>query len=610
MNNQTKNKEVVMPQNQNPTSSDEFDNLFDDQPILNGVGSDQAKSQSVDPSQKMNLQTSNYPLPIIWFKGSQNRCEISLSKVRELLVQEEWGVMNDNELIRRNGSVLEIHDLKSLSKYLWKLYHLLPEEDFQDPNKLGEVKKEIDTELGGVEYEYFSKKEVDHALLKFGWMNEKTFITLRDFFDNPKKLKHRDYVEEDYTPVVRDTDSEVSHFFQNGVVRITKSNIDLLPLSSVKDGYIWETKFKDQIDEIQIQDEPKGIFKDFVEKCMSVKDKDGNWKLDQSEYTTFRTTYGYLLSNYTNYGQSPAPLFVDRETDGIHAEGGNGKSLVMSSVEHWKKTLSINGKNIDKKDKFLFSGVNFDTEFIFLDDVGDDFDFKVVYNYTTSDMEIEKKFKDRFVIPKDQKPKLGVATNYIMSDTDFSSTRRQYIVEFGSYWHDKTKFEGTSVQDHYGKRFFDHGWTDQDWIDFYNFGFHCIKEYLLKGVVANDRSNYRKKQIVAKIEGFGNNDGVVDFIQDYIIQGKGFMNETPVNGEYWGIKLDDFYNDFVNQSDDQVVEKWDQTRFHKAVWEICKDRSWEYNPHRTGTTMSQKRSLKGERGKQKPYIKVGKVVHE
>ena len=72
----------------------------------------------------------------------------------------------------------------------------------------------------------------------------------------------------------------------------------------------------------------------------------------------------------------------------------------MSSIEHWKKTLSINGKNIKKDDKFLFSSVNHDTEFIFLDDVGDDFDFKVVYNYTTSDMEIEKKFKDRFVIPK------------------------------------------------------------------------------------------------------------------------------------------------------------------------------------------------------------------
>ena len=176
-----------MSNNENPTSQDQFDNLFDDQPtILNGVGSSQATSKSVDSSPKTKLITSQYPLPIIWFKGTQGRCEISLSKVHQLLVDQEWGVINDNELIRRNGSVLEIHDIKSLSKYLWKLYHLLPEDDYQDPDKLGEVKKEIDTELGGVEYEYFSKKEVDHALLKFGWMNEKYFITLRDFFDDPK----------------------------------------------------------------------------------------------------------------------------------------------------------------------------------------------------------------------------------------------------------------------------------------------------------------------------------------------------------------------------------------------------------------------------------------
>ena len=49
-------------------------------------------------------------------------------------------------------------------------------------------------------------------------MNEKYFITLRDFFDDPKKLKHRDYVAEDYTPIVRDSNTEVSHFFHNGVV--------------------------------------------------------------------------------------------------------------------------------------------------------------------------------------------------------------------------------------------------------------------------------------------------------------------------------------------------------------------------------------------------------
>ena len=82
-----------------------------------------------------------------------------------------------------------------------------------------------------------------------------------------------------------------------------------------------------------------------------------------------------------------------------------------------------------------------------------------------------------------------------MSDTDYSSQRRQYIVSLVLI-DDMTKFENVSVQEHYGKRFFDHDFTDQDWIDFFNFGFHCIKEYLLKGVVDNDRSNYRRKQIV------------------------------------------------------------------------------------------------------------------
>ena len=70
-----------MSNTENPTSQDQFDNLFDDQPtILNGVGSSQATSKSVDSSPKTKLITSQYPLPIIWFKGTQGRCEISLVK--------------------------------------------------------------------------------------------------------------------------------------------------------------------------------------------------------------------------------------------------------------------------------------------------------------------------------------------------------------------------------------------------------------------------------------------------------------------------------------------------------------------------------------------------
>ena len=65
-----------MPQNENPTSQDQFDHLFDEQPqILNGVGLDQAKSTSVDPSQTTK-PTTQYPLPKIWFKTRGRHAEI------------------------------------------------------------------------------------------------------------------------------------------------------------------------------------------------------------------------------------------------------------------------------------------------------------------------------------------------------------------------------------------------------------------------------------------------------------------------------------------------------------------------------------------------------
>ena len=87
-----------------------------------------------------------------------------------------------------------------------------------------------------------------------------------------------------------------------------------------------------------------------------------------------------MLSNYTNSGDTPAPLFVDRDSNGDKAEGGNGKSLVLKSIKEWKMTTAINGKNISEKDKFLFSGVNLDTQFVFLDDVEKDFNFNIWYH--------------------------------------------------------------------------------------------------------------------------------------------------------------------------------------------------------------------------------------
>ena len=63
----------------------------------------------------------------------------------------------------------------------------------------------------------------------------------------------------------------------------------------------------------------------------------------------------------------------------------------MKSVKHWKNTTDINGKNVNPSDKFTFSGVKLDSQFVFMDDVNVDFLSKSFITTPTYPMEIERK---------------------------------------------------------------------------------------------------------------------------------------------------------------------------------------------------------------------------
>lgn len=522
-------------------------------------------------------------IPTIW-SWERKKCVIVHSKVIDLLNLWGYGKLK-SDLILRKESILSIEEGSEMWRKVYEYYMDFEDEDFLNPLCVG-VEKVVDSE------EYITKNEVRNALIEYGEFKKTQFLNLftedSSVLSNPKK-SHL------YTPLFRDNKDEVFTFFENGVVKTTKDGSVLQSYDTTNGGYIWNNKIRNEVKSIQIGDD-KGSFEEFVEKCMSVKNDEGEWVIDEKEYESFRTIYGYLLSNYTNNGETPAPIFVDRESDGVHAEGGNGKSLVMKSVKHWKNTTPINGKNVDKQNsKFTFSGVKLDTEFVFMDDVNVDFPFNIIYNFTTGDMEVERKGVDRFVIPENIKPKIGVCTNYIMNDTSHSTSRRQYVVEFSDFWNQKSK-EGISVEKYLGKRLIDKDYTDNDWIQFYNFGFKCIKEYLKKGVVQTEKSNYQRKQFISKIEGDGVNDGVVDWIENYIISNETQFKDYVV----WAT----MYNQFNDDFEFDVTEKWNSTRLKTAVWEICLEKKWKYNPHKVGTTLSSKRWKTGGKGKQVDSIKI------
>ena len=496
----------------------------------------------------------------------------------------EWGYGNFNgDLIQRGeDKQLSLTDEEEMWSNLYDYYMDHDDDDFKNRFVLG-----TETEDGDLVPPY----KVRNALINYGPFTKTMYLNKftenESVLDNPKK-QHL------HTPLFRDNKDEVYTFFKNGVVKTTKDGSILQTYDTIKDGYIWETQIRNEVDNIDLKLTQKGLFEEFVEKCMSVKDEDGEWKLNEEEYKSFRTIYGYLLSNYTNNGETPCPIFVDRESDGIHAEGGNGKSLVMKSVKHWKKTTPINGKNVDSTNRFVFSGVKLDTEFVFLDDVNADFPFKIIYNYTTGDMEIERKGIDRFVIPEDIKPKIGVCTNYIMSDISHSTSRRQHIVEFSSFWNEQSK-KGISVEDYLGKRLIDKDFTNTDWNHFYNFGFKCIQEYLKNGVLPTNKSNYQRKQFISLIEGDGVNDGVVLWLEAFCKTNEKIKDQISWN---------ELYFNFTQDTDQEIIDKWSLSRLKKALWDICKHNKWDFNPHKVGQTLSAKRWKTGPKGQQVESIRI------
>ena len=520
------------------------------------------------------------------------------SKLVEFLKTNGFGKFYEGLVQRNDENTLRTFTFSELTEFVYDYFMALPEEEFSNENTFGVqkgIKSETDddgNELSQTKM-FFTKKEVEKALIRYSLIN-KNLIHFLDRFSDDKRVLTGDKPHL-YTPMFKDSKSEVYTFFDNGVVRTNSEKSKIENYKIVDDGFIWNSQKNLKVENIQIiPKKEKGLFETFIEKAMSVKDKNGNWKIDNKEYEALRTVYGYMLSNHTNNGDTPIPIFVDRCSDGVNANGGNGKSLVMNSIKYWKKTSPINGRNVRKDNQFVFSSLDRDTKFVHLDDVNSDFPFTMVYNYATGDMEIEKKGKDRFVIPMETKPKIGICTNYIMSDNDFSTTRRQYIVEFGEYWNLQTQ-KGITVEKELGKRLFEE-FDDNDWIQFYNFGFRCISEYLKKGVVTTDKKDYMKKQQIAQIEGNGVNDGVVTWIERYVTTNKKSFADK--------VELESFYFTFINNFDEDVTDKWNQQKFTKALFQICLTEKWGYNPHRSGNTPSEKRWKLGPAGKQKDFVRI------
>ena len=402
------------------------------------------------------------------------------------------------------------------------------------------------------------------------------------------------------------TDDQHSSYvrFRNGVVKITKDKIELLDPSheSVK-GNVWESSIIER--DINIK-KPDGLFTKFVEKAVLVRDRNitnNDWTKEYpSTYETklsldaLRSSIGYLIHSHNTPDKMRAIFFIDKGSDLQKPEGGNGKTLILKSLKHFKKLSVQDGKrfrkDMDGGGRFQFADVNLDTKLILIDDLRPDFDFEGLFSMITGDMEIEGKGTNKFTIPEERKPKFGITTNYVLMGTGTSVSRRMHIVEFGDYWNRCiNENEQPSDEKHLGRMLFD-DFEQDDWDDFYNFGFECVKDYLTKGLVQADTSDYFLKALRLKVEGVSGDGTITGWMNDWIVNKREEISE------------DDLYNLF---QDELTVESysWDKKMFHKGFFTFVMEHpEYDYNGQLSykGDNKSDRRFLVGKKGEQKPHI--------
>ena len=403
--------------------------------------------------------------------------------------------------------------------------------------------------------------------------------------------------------------------FKNGVVRVTKNSIDLLPKDALEEeGKIWETSVRDHSIVLDGEDDVStNYLKDFITYAMKKgvepkrKGNDISKGTESEEFKrsidAFETAFGYMLHSYIDPANSKVVMFIDSNASSGKAQGGNGKSLAMKAISYFKKTIEIEGKNFQNSGqavRFNFSKVTPDTKFVCISDAEDDFNLKKIFNLVTDKFQVEGKGTNSWDFDDDDKPKIGITTNHIVGGTDSSYRRRMVPVEFGDFWSRGVSFDITP-SDIFGLTFFK-DFSERDWNTFYTYGFHCIQRYLKEGLILQDSTDLNLKLRIKDIEGKDGDGVLVKWIKDWI-------DTERVQGDYHknGISVNVLWKLFAKDFPSHASNEWTKDNFGNALYRYVTDvPELDYNPHLAskGKSKTDRRWRMGGRGNQEEWVKI------
>jgi len=332
--------------------------------------------------------------------------------------------------------------------------------------------------------------------------------------------------------------------YRNGVVKITKDKIDIVPYIDI-DGYIWDRQIIDR--DYKPTKTIQNDFKSFVSKVSAD---------DEQRVNALETTLGYLLHTYKDKTDQKAIIFNDQEIDD-NPNGGSGKSLVLTAIGKIRNIVKIDGKAFNpQKSDFVYQRVNLDSQILAFDDVKKNFDFEQLFSLISEGITVNRKNKDEIFIPFERSPKIVITTNYVISGAGGSHDRRRHEIEFNQYFNAQR-----NPLDEYGRLLFD-SWTVVDWLIFDNYMISNLQKFLSMGLVKTKAINADDKRFISSTN---------KEFYDYAIEG----NITMDTLHYNNVSIQDFQT-YTGGWHDLNAQ-----RYLKMVNEYCKFKGYHFDKGRS-----------------------------
>ncbi len=275
--------------------------------------------------------------------------------------------------------------------------------------------------------------------------------------------------------LLKDNATESFIPYSNGVLRVTATDIKLIPYEEV--GYqIWRERILPRPFELTNK---KGMFEEFFANVCG-RGKDFKQRAGSEHYKRALWYFGYMLQGSKRQSTARAWLLYDIKAGN---NGRSGKTIIGQAVGKIRSMVILDGKQIDFKNRFAFQTVQPWTDVVFIDDPSKYMSINPLFNMITGELNADRKSRDPLV----KSVKFMIASNWVLEAEGASELGRQFVSQLDDYYIRYSKEHKntiTPIVDVHGKEFFT-DWNEKDWSMFDSFCARSLQFHLSGNAPSN-----------------------------------------------------------------------------------------------------------------------------